>query len=82
MTGEMVQHRETIATVIRIGSPANWKATGIRDASQGKFAAVSAQEILDADRRLTAEAAIFREPPASASQTQPFITARTRLRVV
>ncbi|HEY9906407.1 MAG TPA: threonine synthase [Thermosynechococcaceae cyanobacterium] len=67
-TGHVVERPETLATAIRIGNPANWqKAIAVQAASQGKFTAVSDDEILDAYRLLAAEEGIFCEPASAAS---------------
>jgi len=66
--GHAVEHPETIATAIRIGNPASWdKAIAARDASQGSFAAVTDEEILDAYRLLAAHEGVFCEPASAAS---------------
>ena len=47
--GHVVDHPETVATAIRIGNPASWKAAeAARDESGGLIDMVSDQEILDA----------------------------------
>ncbi|MDT7771522.1 MAG: threonine synthase [Pseudonocardiales bacterium] len=66
--GEPVLHPETIATAIRIGAPASWAgAVAARDESNGLFAAVTDDEILDAYRLLSAREAVFVEPASAAS---------------
>ncbi|MSP22695.1 MAG: threonine synthase [Dehalococcoidia bacterium] len=66
--GAPVEHPETIATAIRIGNPASWRtAIEARDESGGIIAAVTDDEILEAYRRLAAEAGIFCEPASAAS---------------
>jgi threonine synthase len=66
--GAPVKQPETVATAIRIGSPASWAtATAARDESGGKFAAVTDAEILDAYRLLAATEAVFVEPASAAS---------------
>jgi threonine synthase len=66
--GEPVRNPETIATAIRIGAPASWAAaTAARDESDGRFAAVTDEEILAAYRLLAAREAVFVEPASAAS---------------
>ena len=66
--GAPVTHPETIATAIRIGAPASWAAAvTARDASGGRFAAVTDDEILAAYRLLSAREAVFVEPASAAS---------------
>ncbi len=68
ISGQAVEHPETLATAIRIGNPANWeKAIAVRDASQGAFNAVSDEEILSAYRMLASQEGIFCEPASAAS---------------
>jgi threonine synthase len=68
VNGQVVEYPETIATAIRIGNPASWqKAIAVRDASQGKFTAVTDDEILEAYRLLASEEGIFCEPASAAS---------------
>ncbi len=55
VTGEPVPDPETMATAIRIGNPASWKlAEAAADESGGRFAAVTDEQILDAQRRARA----------------------------
>jgi len=66
--GAPVRHPETIATAIRIGAPASWAAAvTARDASDGRFAAVTDDEILSAYRLLSSREAVFVEPASAAS---------------
>jgi threonine synthase len=68
VTGQPIDHPETLATAIRIGHPASWdKAIAVRDASQGQFNAVTDDEILDAYRLLASQEGIFCEPASAAS---------------
>ncbi len=68
VTGQPVEHPETLATAIRIGNPASWdKAIAVKEASQGQFHAVTDEEILDAYRLLAAQEGIFCEPASAAS---------------
>jgi len=66
--GAPVAKPETVATAIRIGNPASWQtAISARDESQGRIAAVTDDEILEAYRRLAAEEGVFCEPASAAS---------------
>ena len=66
--GEPVREPETIATAIRIGAPASWAgAMKARDESDGRFAAVTDDEILSAYRLLSAREGVFVEPASAAS---------------
>jgi threonine synthase len=66
--GAPVRHPETIATAIRIGAPASWaQAVTARDESDGRFAAVTDDEILAAYRLLSSREAVFVEPASAAS---------------
>jgi threonine synthase len=66
--GRPVLHPETIATAIRIGDPASWAgAMTARNESQGRFAAVTDDEILAAYRLLSAREGVFVEPASAAS---------------
>ncbi|MDQ3154643.1 MAG: threonine synthase [Actinomycetota bacterium] len=66
--GAPVAHPETIATAIRIGSPASWEgAIRARDESGGLFAAVTDERILEAYRLLAAREGVFVEPASAAS---------------
>ncbi len=68
ISGQMVEHPETLATAIRIGNPANKdKAIAVQQASQGAFNAVTDDEILEAYRILAGEEGIFCEPASAAS---------------
>jgi threonine synthase len=68
VNGAPVKNPETIATAIRIGAPASWGAAmTARDESDGKFAAVTDDEILAAYRLLSAREAVFVEPASAAS---------------
>jgi threonine synthase len=75
--GAPVEHPETIATAIRIGNPASWQgAITARDESDGSIEAVTDDEILEAYRRLAAEAGVFCEPASAASVAGLFKRAR------
>jgi threonine synthase len=66
--GHRVERPETIATAIRIGAPASaGKATAARDASGGRIAAVTDDEILAAYRALARYEGVFCEPASAAS---------------
>ena len=68
VTGQVVEHPETIATAIRIGNPASWtKALDARDESGGRIDAVTDREILAAYRLLARSEAVFVEPASAAS---------------
>ena len=59
---------ETVATAIRIGNPANWRAAvAARDESGGSIDAVTDEEILDAYRLLAATEGVFAEPASAAA---------------
>ena len=65
--GARVEHPETVATAIRIGDPASWGlAIEARDASGGRIAAVTDDEILAAYRDLARVEGIFCEPASAA----------------
>ena len=66
--GAPVKHPETIATAIRISDTASWTgAVAARDASGGRFAAVTDDEILGAYRLLGSREGLFVEPASAAS---------------
>jgi threonine synthase len=66
--GHPVAHPDTIATAIRIGSPASWDtAIEARDESGGLFDTVSDEDILEAYRLLAAKEGVFVEPASAAS---------------
>jgi threonine synthase len=68
VVGHRIERPETIATAIRIGDPASWdKAVDARDASGGRIAAVTDDEILGAYRALARHQGIFCEPASAAS---------------
>ena len=67
VSGRRVDHPETVATAIRIGDPASWAlAIAARDASGGRIAAVTDEEILSAYRDLARVEGIFCEPASAA----------------
>jgi threonine synthase len=66
--GHPVSDPETIATAIRIGSPASWHgATSARDDSGGLIDAVTDEQILAAYSLLAQREGIFVEPASAAS---------------
>jgi threonine synthase len=65
--GHAIETPETIATAIRIGNPASWQqAVAARDESGGIIDMVSDDEILAAQRVMSAEAGVFGEPASCA----------------
>ncbi|EOM74923.1 threonine synthase [Rhodococcus rhodnii] len=68
VTGEPVRDPETIATAIRIGSPASWNgAVSAKEESDGAFRAATDDEILAAYRLVAATEGVFVEPASAAS---------------
>ncbi|MEU6130103.1 threonine synthase [Saccharopolyspora sp. NPDC047091] len=66
--GAPVLEPETIATAIRVGSPASWQhAVSAKDASGGRFAAVTDEQILHAYRLLSTREGVFVEPASASS---------------
>ena len=66
--GEPVLAPETVASAIRIGTPASWHlAVAAAETSGGRFGSVTDEEILVAQRRLAAAEGIFVEPGSAAS---------------
>ena len=66
VTGRPVPDPETKATAIRIGNPASWKlAVAAAEESGGRFAAVSDEAILAAQRMLAARDGVFVEPASA-----------------
>ncbi len=67
VTGEPFPDPETRATAIRIGNPASWKlAEAAANESGGRFAAVSDQQILQAQVELARRDGVFVEPASAA----------------
>jgi len=68
VTGERVEHPETVASAIRIGNPARWEEamSAMRD-SRGGVEAVTDEQILDAYRLLASVEGVFCEPASAAS---------------
>jgi threonine synthase len=65
--GHPVEHPETRATAIRIGNPASWKlAEAAKDASGGRFRALSDDQILGAQAELARRDGVFVEPASAA----------------
>lgn len=76
VSGEPVVNPETIATAIRIGSPASWTgAINARDESGGLIDAVTDDQILAAYRLLASSEGIFVEPASAASIAGLLMTA-------
>jgi threonine synthase len=66
--GHPVDAPDTVATAIRIGNPASWDgAVAARDDSKGFIDSVTDDEILDAQRLLSAREGVFVEPASAAS---------------
>lgn len=67
VTGEPFPDPETKATAIRIGNPASWHlAEKAAKESEGRFAAVSDDQILAAQRELASQDGVFVEPASAA----------------
>ena len=65
--GAVVADPDTVATAIRVGNPASWAlAVAARDDSGGGIAAVTDEQILDAQRQLAARDGVFVEPASAA----------------
>lgn len=68
VNGAPVKDPETIATAIRIGSPASWNgAVAAKEESNGAFRAATDEEILEAYRLIAATEGVFVEPASAAS---------------
>ncbi|MBI4684967.1 MAG: threonine synthase [Nitrospirae bacterium] len=66
--GHPIERPETIATAIRIGNPASWKAAvAARDESGGRIEAVTDSEILNAYSLIASTEGIFCEPASATS---------------
>ncbi|HEU0190238.1 MAG TPA: threonine synthase [Mycobacterium sp.] len=66
--GKPVSNPETIATAIRIGSPASWtQAVNAQQESGGRFQAATDEEILAAYRLVAVSEGVFVEPASAAS---------------
>lgn len=67
VTGEPFPDPETRATAIRIGNPASWHlAEQAAKESEGRFAAVTDDQILAAQRELASRDGVFVEPASAA----------------
>ncbi|WP_104108129.1 threonine synthase [Nocardioides sp. 616] len=67
VTGSPFPNPETKATAIRIGNPASWKlAVDAADQSGGRFASVTDDQILSAQRELARNDGVFVEPASAA----------------
>ena len=67
--GQPVEQPETVASAIRIGNPARWQeAVEALEQSGGRIAAVSDDEILEAQRWLASVEGVFCEPASAASR--------------
>ncbi|KAA9162042.1 threonine synthase [Amycolatopsis acidicola] len=74
--GEPVKDPDTIATAIRIGSPASWQAAvKARDSSGGLFDKATDEQILAAYRLLASKEGVFVEPASATSVAGLLITA-------
>ena len=68
MIGHPVRKPETLATAIRIGSPASWDgAMAAKEESGGRFLAATDDELLAAYHLLARDEGIFVEPASAAS---------------
>jgi threonine synthase len=67
VAGHPVEKPETVASAIRIGNPARWQeALDALEESGGRIAAVSDDEILEAQRWLASNEGVFCEPASAA----------------
>jgi threonine synthase len=68
VTGKVVEQPETVASAIRIGRPERWREAeeALRE-SEGRIAAVSDAEILDAQQWLASNEGVFCEPASAAA---------------
>jgi threonine synthase len=74
--GEPVKEPDTIATAIRIGSPASWDgAVAARNSSGGLFEKVTDEQILAAYRLLARKEGVFVEPSSATSVAGLLVTA-------
>ncbi len=68
VTGQPVRQPETIATAIRIGSPASWaSAVEAQQQSNGRFLAATDEDILAAYHLVAGAEGVFVEPASAAS---------------
>ena len=74
--GEPVPNPETIATAIRVGSPASWAgAVTARDESGGLFDKLTDEQILSAYKLLARREGVFVEPSSATSVAGLLLTA-------
>jgi len=74
--GEPVKEPETIATAIRVGSPASWEgAVKAKNSSGGLFEKASDEQILAAYRLLASKEGVFVEPSSATSVAGLLLTA-------
>jgi threonine synthase len=74
--GEPVAEPETVATAIRVGSPASWEpAVRAKNNSGGLFEAVTDERILEAYRLLARREGVFVEPASATSVAGLLLTA-------
>ena len=67
VTGQVFPHPETKATAIRIGNPASWALADAAAAeSGGRFASLTDEQILTAQRDLARNEGVFVEPASAA----------------
>ncbi|ACY21157.1 threonine synthase [Gordonia bronchialis DSM 43247] len=77
VNGAPVKEPETIATAIRIGSPASWnQAVAAKEESDGRFLAATDEKLLEAYRLIAGREGLFVEP-ASAASVAGLLAART-----
>lgn len=77
--GEPVRDPDTIATAIRIGSPASWTAAvKAKNESNGLFEAVTDEKILEAYRLLAGREGVFVEPAVGHQRGRPARDGRRR----
>ncbi|MBI3604575.1 MAG: threonine synthase [Nitrospirae bacterium] len=66
--GRVIEKPKTIATAIRIGNPASWKAAVLAvEESKGQINLVTDEEIIDAYRLIAGKEGVFCEPASAAS---------------
>jgi threonine synthase len=76
VNGEPVKEPDTIATAIRVGSPASWQgAVKARNASGGLFEKATDEQILAAYRLLARKEGVFVEPSSATSVAGLLLTA-------
>ncbi|MBT0568433.1 threonine synthase [Williamsia sp. CHRR-6] len=68
VSGSPVRNPETLATAIRIGSPASWnQAVAAQQESGGQFIAATDEKLLEAYRLVAGREGVFVEPASAAS---------------